>query len=155
MIEVIAGLFVTCFVLSWIVTGLFLVSVFERRFKSKNLQTLNLNLQKIGLLWSLRNDEFVSQEKTSINKDRGAARRSILMMTALFSLLSVLGFICNLIMLLSLGFLARSRREIEVLSSQLSMNPNLAPSEVRQQVRELREMLGFRGDNSEDHSEIE
>ena len=138
MIEIIAGLCVSSFFFSWVFAGLYLLLVVNRRAGAPEKIRLNENLGKIGLFWSTTEDRFQSLQKSNIERDRRKSLKSYLLMTLIFSLLSLLGLLLNVIMNISLGFLARSRLEMNALASPLSRE-ELAPAEIEKIVKMLEE----------------
>lgn len=140
MIEAIFAIWGASFVLSWLIAGGFILFVFRRRALSPERGVLNANLAKIGLFWSSRSDDFVPLSRGNVARDRLDSMKSILLMTTIFSALSLIGLIATIVMMSSIAFLARSRLELGALAGPLAREPGLSPEEVTAQIAELKNL---------------
>jgi len=128
MVEVMLIVWFTCFVLSSaLVTWNYLSTV--RKLKSKSLLTLNANLRKIDMYWSVTNENFEKFDVDSVEKDISQALRSAIFLGFL-GLASVLGFLLLLAIVLSLRFLIKNRKTVAVFKSELTKNAELSKDQV-------------------------
>jgi hypothetical protein len=112
------------YVIGWIpsavTTGL-QIWFHRKKVKSLAYQQLQNNLKKIDLMWSESTSDIEPFIEGKEEEALKSYEKSILLMGALFLLLSWLGFFFNLAVLLSVHFLAVSRREQKIFSSSLSI----------------------------------
>jgi len=106
------------------------------QLRSRRLSVLNNNLAKVDLYWMSSQDEFAPRAEGSLEKDRLHAERSIFVLGAV-ALAGPLGFVLVLITVLSLNFLARSRRQQAVFNSDLALREDLEHERVLSLVKEL------------------
>ena len=134
MIEIIAGIFLGSFVLTWAVALYFFYRKIQPQFESKTYQNLNSNLKKVGLLWSNKNSDFIPYREGALQKDKAQSFKSFFLITTLCSLISVAGFLLLFLVLLT----GKSRRERLVFSSLLVNNANLLPEQILPIVTEIK-----------------
>jgi hypothetical protein len=132
MIEIIAGVYLTCFALSWILI-FWHFSFVSRELKSTKLVTLNHNLEKVGYFWSHSRGAIEKLGEFTAADDQKKSRRGVLWL-GIFAFWSVPGFLILLAVILSLRFSFSSRKERAVLQSALAQNPELSPDEVLAQL---------------------
>ncbi|HEX7673696.1 MAG TPA: hypothetical protein VF412_05970 [Bdellovibrio sp.] len=138
MVEIILAVWFTCFVLSMTVVSInFYVT--RKQLRSKTLQTLNNNLQKIEMYWSSAASDFAVLSPGVIEQDAKKTLRNTLLVGFL-GLASVPGFILLTAVVLSIHYLARPRREIAAFQSALAKNPSLSESDVKTLVHEISEI---------------
>jgi hypothetical protein len=136
MIEIALGIWFTCFTLSMTVVSInFFLT--RRQLQSPQLKTLNLNLQKIGLFWSNTNADFSAIAEDAIEKDAKKTLRNSLLIGFL-GLASIPGFLLLTAVVISVRFLARSRKEVATFRSALTSDAALEKSDVENLVNELR-----------------
>jgi hypothetical protein len=139
MIEVIAGVWLTSFVLSLIVTG-FNFYTTRKRLNSQRLTILNFNLAKVDKYWSNSTANFAPLTANAIEMDAAKTLRNTLLM-GLLGLASLIGLILLLTVVISLHYLVRSRREVATFRSALATDKNLSQGEVEKIVTELAQIL--------------
>lgn len=138
MVEIIIGVWLTCFCLSMIVVAINF-NWTRKKLQSRKLKTLNSNLEKIGQFWSNSQGNFATLTAESIQADAKKTQRVNLLM-AFLGLWSVIGFLLLLVVVASVHMLARSRKEIATFQSALAEDPTLARAQVEVLVRELGEI---------------
>jgi hypothetical protein len=139
MIEVIAGVWLTSFVLSLIVTG-FNFYTTRKRLHSQRLTTLNFNLAKVDMYWSNSTANFAPLTANAVETDAAKTLRNTLLM-GLLGLASLVGLLLLLTVVISLHYLVRSRREVATFRSALATDKNLGQDEVEKLVAELAQIL--------------
>ncbi len=137
MIEILAILYCSCFILSALLLAWNLTSL-QKHLKSQELSNLNFNLKKVDRFWSTTNDHFANLNESSIEGDARAARRSCLMM-GLLGFASLPGLLLFLTLTVSLK-LIKSRRSIAVFRSELVHRTELSTGEVQNLVQNLSEI---------------
>ena len=137
MIEFVAGLLLVSFLLCWLSSGLYLMFVWRRQLRAPERKVLNENLKKIGLFWSAKKDDFLSLDRSSIQREDAGFLRSLLIITAVLSLLSLPGFLIQVVFLFSIGFMARSRKEANTFSGLLVSDSSLSADQIRLLVAEI------------------
>jgi hypothetical protein len=130
MIEALAAIYVTSFVLSMTLVGWNYV-VLSKQLRSESLAQINHNLKKIGKFWSVSSEDFSSLLESSIDKDARSALRSTLML-GIIGLGSAPGFVLLLVITLTMRLVKTNRRGRAVFHSALAKDPNLGPEEVQQ-----------------------
>lgn len=98
----------------------------HRRRSSQALVNLNTNLARIGLFWSDHRDDLVAWTASAEHDERRSLSRSLLISGTVLSTLSWVGLVFLSILFFSARFLARSRLERNLLSSELAHTPYLA-----------------------------
>lgn len=131
MIEIIAGVWATCFLISLPITFWNVRSVVSKA-KSLQFKTLNLNLAKIGMFWSLSSDGFQPLGERNSQDDVRKAMRSYMLIGAL-GIFSVIGLLLLIAVSLSMHLLV-SRTAQRVFESELTKNPNLDPKATQDLV---------------------
>jgi hypothetical protein len=139
MVEIIVGVWLTCLILSTFVVS-FNYHLTRKRLKSERLKTLNLNLGKVDMYWSNSLANFAPLTEDAIAMDASKTLRNTLLM-GLLGLASLIGLIFLITMVLSLHFLARTRKEIATFRSPLATDKNLNPSEVQNLVNEFAQIF--------------
>ena len=134
MIEVLAAIYVTSFILSMMLVAWNYV-VLSRQLRSESLLSINSNLKKIGMFWSVSSEDFSSLHESSIEKDASSALRSTLML-GILGLGSALGFALLLVITLTMRLLKTNRRGRAVFHSALANDPNLATDQVQKLFQE-------------------
>lgn len=122
---------------SWIVAGLYYRFSMRPHFRSQEMVILNQNLKKIGLFWSNCDGTFRELGANAIAHDLRRAQRNFWMMTALLSLLSVLGTF----ILVAIAMSGHPRLERNTFASELVKDPNLSPEQVKETVAELQSLI--------------
>ena len=135
MIEIILGIWVVCFFLSIMVLGINF-HLMRKRLGSEKLKNLNMNLKKINMYWSNTAEDFLPLDSDSINKDEEKTLRNALFM-GFFALGSLPGFILLFILILSIHFLAPSRKTVATFNSALAQKNALSQEEVQNLVKQL------------------
>lgn len=139
MVEIIVGVWLVSLVISIFVVS-FNYQLTRKRLKSERLATLNTNLAKVEMYWSNSLADFAPLTEDAIETDAKKTLRNTLMM-GLLGLASLIGLIFLIILVLSLHFLARSRKETATFRSPLATDKNLSPSEVKNFVNEFTQIL--------------
>jgi hypothetical protein len=109
----------------------------ERRRHSHGAKCVQSNLAKLGLYWSDSADAIVPLTPTSADDESMRSKKTIGYTGLILSLLSWLGVFFLLVIMLSERFLARSRRERHLFTSELVCNPSLDANEVRRTIEDL------------------
>jgi hypothetical protein len=122
MIEIIAGVWATCFLVSLPITFWNVRSVVQKA-QSPQFKTLNSNLSKIGLYWSVSSESFQPLNERHAKDDVRKAMRSYMLIGGL-GIFSVIGLLLLIAVSLSMHFLV-SRTAQRVFESELTKNPNL------------------------------
>ncbi|MBS1969531.1 MAG: hypothetical protein JSU04_04465 [Bdellovibrionales bacterium] len=122
MIEIIAGVWATCFLISLPITFWNVRSVVQKA-KSPQFKTLNLNLAKVGMFWSLSSDGFQPLGERTAKDDTRKAMRSYMLIGGL-GIFSVIGLLLLIAVSLSMHLLV-NRTAQRVFASELTQNPNL------------------------------
>lgn len=122
MIEIIAGVWATCFLISLPITFWNVRSVVQKA-KSPQFKTLNLNLAKVGMFWSLSSDGFQPLGERNAKDDTRKAMRSYMLIGGL-GIFSVIGLLLLIAVSLSMHLLV-NRTAQRVFESELTKNPNL------------------------------
>jgi hypothetical protein len=136
VIEIILGVWLVCFCLSAIVTrfGYYLT---YKKLTSQSLSNLNTNLKKIHLFWSNSSSDFTPLTEGAVEADAKKALRTSLLVGFL-GVASVVGFILLFLVVISVHFLARSRKERATFRSALTDDTSLSAQEVEALVQDLR-----------------
>lgn len=95
------------------------IFLFKRKTKTKEFQQLQNNLSQCDLFWSETESNVKSGNFKSLQKDYSQYIKSVLLSGALFMALTWLGFFLQLLMMISIRYLAVSRREQQIFSSDL------------------------------------
>ncbi len=132
-----AAFYVVGFVVSLGLTCVF-VFLWSRFRAREELRTLNTNLQKAGLYWSESQDRLVKWNEAEAISETQRARRQLWMTGAALSFLSWAGLLFIFILMLSYRFLARSRFERRLLTSDLARNTDLTPDQISERLEEVR-----------------
>ena len=122
---------------SWLVASLYYWLSMRPHLASTEMGILNRNLGKVGLFWSNSDGTFRDLSEGAIARDSERARRHFWMMTALLSLLSILGTI----MLVFAFMTGYARLERNTFESRLAKDPDLAPDEVLKIVQEIKSFV--------------
>jgi hypothetical protein len=122
MIEIIAGVWLSCFLLSLPITFWNTRSVLKKS-RSPQFKTLNKNLEKVGLFWSLSSEAFLPRAEKSSEVDVRKALRSYLLIGCL-GIFSVIGLLLLIAVSLSMHLLVNRTAE-RVFASELAKNPDL------------------------------
>lgn len=135
MIEIVVGIWAVCLVLSLMVSG-FNIYMVRRRLNSVKLKTLNANLEKLNLYWSYTNSNFQTLSPDIVTHDKNRSLRQAYAIT-LLGLLSIPGLLILLAVVLSIHFLAKTRKEMAVMESDLAKVDSLSQEQVSSLVQEL------------------
>jgi len=119
---------------SWAFAFLYLMFGIRPHLNSAELATLNLNLAKIGQYWSNNDGDFRPLSDGAIAADREKLIRTFLIMTALLSLLSLIG----MLLLIALFVSGRPRLEMNTFKTDLVKRSDLSAAQVKDLVEELR-----------------
>lgn len=109
----------------------------RRKSNRPSTRLLQRNLAKAGFQWSEAAGKIVPFENDSQEKDKRSYRRSVFILAGLCLFLSWLGFLAQLLVMISLRYLAVSRMEERLFSSRLARE-DLAEAEVERLVAEWR-----------------
>lgn len=139
MVEIILVVYITCFTLSACLIA-WQYSLVSRQLQSQSLQNLNTNLAKVGLFWSNEKSDFASLQEGSIEADQRKAKLTVLAV-GLLGFASVPGFLLLLAVILSMRYLARSRKERAVFASRLIEDAILDATQVNGLVEEFKNIL--------------
>nr|WP_295903458.1 hypothetical protein [uncultured Bdellovibrio sp.] len=135
MIEIVVGIWAVCLVLSLMVSG-FNIYMVRRRLNSVKLKTLNANLEKLNLYWSYTNSNFQPLSPDIVAHDKNRSLRQAYAIT-LLGLLSIPGLLILMAVVLSIHFLAKTRKEMAVMGSDLAKVDSLSQEQVSSLVQEL------------------
>jgi hypothetical protein len=135
MVEIIVGVWLTSLIISIFVVS-FNYHLTRKRLNSERLKTLNSNLAKVDMYWSNSLANFAPLTADAVETDAAKTLRNSLLM-GLLGLASLIGLVFLIILVLSLHFLARSRKELATFRSLLATGKNLSPSEVQNLVNEF------------------
>lgn len=135
MIEIVIGVWLGALALSLVVSG-FNIYIVNKHLNSTKLKTLNKNLEKINLHWSYANSNFAPLSDGQIEADKKRSLRQAMGIT-LLGLLSIPGFLILLVAVASMHFLAKTRIEKAVLSSELAWDEALTKETVEIRVQEI------------------
>lgn len=138
MVEIIFGVWLTCFFLSMIVVAINF-NWTRKKLNSRKLRNLNTNLEKIKMFWSNSQGDFAPLTADSIQSDAKKTQKTHLLM-AFLGLWSVVGFLLLLVVVISVHLIARSRKEIATFRSPLAEGTSLTTVEVDDLVRVLNEI---------------
>lgn len=136
MIPEIAGAYVTGLIPSSGLTGLHLY-LFRRKIHSKAMAVLQLNLQKVNLYWSESNGEISTLEQGTPSQSEKRYFKSVVIFGIVFFFLSWIGFFVQLLIMVSLRYLAMPRLERALFASKLAEH-EMSESEVRNALQLLR-----------------
>lgn len=136
MIPEIAAAYVAGLVPSSALTGLHLF-LFRRKIKSKEMRCLQINLQKVNLFWSESNGEISTLEQGTPTLSERKYFRNVLIFGVIFFFLSWIGFFVQLLIMISLRYLAMPRVERALFASRLAAD-ELSEAEVRSELQLLR-----------------
>ena len=139
MIEIIVGVWLASLIISLFVVS-FNYHLTRKRLQSERLKTLNLNLAKIDMYWSNSLANFAPLTPDAVENDAAKTLRNTLLM-GLLGLASIVGLIFLLILVISLHFLARSRKELATFRSSLATDKNLSVRDVQTLVSEYIQIL--------------
>lgn len=117
------------------VTGL---QIWFHRKKVTNIRYRRLqeNLKKVGLVWREANSELEEYQPEKETQDLQRYEKDILLMGTFFLFLSWIGALFNTIILISVHFLAVSRKERKLFSSALA-EKDLSIEQVQEILQEL------------------
>lgn len=111
--------------------------LFRRKIKSEEMQTLQVNLQKVNLFWSESNGEISTLEQGTPAQSERKYFRNVIIFGIIFFFLSWIGFFVQLLIMISLRYLAMPRVERALFASRLA-EEDLIESEVRKELQILR-----------------
>lgn len=111
---------------------------YKKRIQSPAFQQLQQNLAQVETYWSETQARFVPLHEDSFKKDQDSFLRSLWIMGGIFFLMSWAGFIFNLIVLLSVRWMAVPRLERKVFASPLCER-SLSHKEVSDELAELQQ----------------
>src|SRR5437879_5458870 len=86
---------------SWIAAFLYLQFGVRPHLRSPELRILNSNLQKVGKYWSNSDGNFKAYHEGALEDDHKRMYRSFLIMTALLSILSIVGMFLLILLFIS------------------------------------------------------
>jgi len=138
MIEVLG----TIYLVSWLISISLITWHYlyvRNQINSSEFQTLNANLQKIGLFWSQTEDNFATLEVDSIGLDHQKAKKTVVFMGVL-AFASLPGLILLTVVILSSRYLVRSRLESQVFASQLASDSRLSAAVVTELVEDFKRL---------------
>lgn len=136
MIPEIAAAYVTGLVPSSALTGLHLF-LFRRKIKSKEMICLQNNLQKVNLFWSESSGEISTLEQGTPALSERKYFRNVIIFGVIFFFLSWIGFFVQLLIMISLRYLAMPRVERALFQSRLAKEL-MTEAEVRIELQLLR-----------------
>ncbi|WII71434.1 hypothetical protein QJS83_13270 [Bdellovibrio sp. 22V] len=129
-----AAAYVVGWIPSAIVTGL-QVGLHRKKVKTPSYRLLQNNLQKVGLIWRESRSDIEPYSEGKEERDLHAYEKNLFLMGAGFLFLSWMGFLFNLIVLISVHSLAVSRKERKIFESDLT-SKDLGVDEVRAILKE-------------------
>jgi hypothetical protein len=88
--------------------------------KSRPMRQVQANLKKIGLFWSETESSIKNDEAGGEKHDAQKSVKSVLLSGTWFVFLSWLGFFLQLIVMISLRYLAVKRLEVRLFESELA-----------------------------------
>lgn len=135
MIEILVGVWIACFILSALITAINIRTVLNTA-RSTQVRTLNWNLKKIDMFWSMSSEAIHPLTENSVQLDLKKTLRNYLLLGCL-GFFSVIGFVLLLVVSISMRMLT-SRQARRILSSNLTTMPDLENSMVQQLVEELK-----------------
>lgn len=130
MVEIVVGIYIISFVLSLGLVAWNYTAV-SKELKSNSLATVNFNLEKIGLFWSMSREDFSARaDPLDIERDAKASLRSTLLL-GLLAFGSFIGFFLLLSITLVMRLLKSNRKGRAVFQSELSKNKELSADQVQ------------------------
>jgi hypothetical protein len=114
-----ADIYLIGFVACWIVSGIHLYLIHQRKSSQKTL-LVQKNLKKIGKFFSENSATIEDYFEGCYKSDHKKALFSILIFSIIFGFLSWFGFIFNLIYIISLLWLAKPRLEKQLYQCPLA-----------------------------------
>lgn len=136
MIPEMAAAYLTGLVPSAALTALHLY-LFRRKIKSNEMTCLQTNLQKVNLFWSESNGEISTLEQGTPAQSERKYFRNVLIFGVFFFFLSWIGFFVQLLIMISLRYLAMPRVERALFASRLAAE-ELSEADVRKELQLLR-----------------
>lgn len=136
MVPELAAAYVTGLVPSSALTALHLY-LFRRKIKSAKMHTLQVNLQKVNLFWSESNGEISTLEQGTPAQSERRYFKNVIIFGIIFFFLSWIGFFVQLLIMISLRYLAMPRVERALFASRLA-NEEMPEKEVRAELQTLR-----------------
>jgi hypothetical protein len=119
---------------SWLAAAFYYRYGICPHLRSQELKILNINLAKTGQFWSNSDSNFKMLSEGAYEHDIQHMYRSFLIMTALLSLLSVVGMFLLILIFIS----GRPRLERNVFASDLVRSENLNVAQVQGLIAEAR-----------------
>jgi hypothetical protein len=136
MVPEVAAAYIAGLVPSSALTALHLF-LFRRKIKSQEMQTLQANLHKVNLFWSESNGEISTLEQGTPTQSERKYFKNVLIFGVIFFFLSWIGFFVQLLIMISLRYLAMPRVERALFASRLAKE-YLTEVEVRSELQILR-----------------
>lgn len=136
MIEIVLGVWFTCLSLSIIIVSIN-YHLTRKQLQSRSLEVLNHNLSKVGLFWSNSNADFTPLTENAVQLDAKKTLRNTLLV-GLLGIASIPGLLLLTAVVLSVRFLARSRKEVATFRSDLVETEDLPVEEVEKIISDLR-----------------
>lgn len=137
MIEIIGGIYIGSFTLTWCVALIYFHRKLKPQFVSRSYHVLEQNLNKVNLSWSNKNSDFIIQNPEQSEKEKVSAFKSFFLITSLCSLLSVLGFLLFFLVLIT----GKSRKERLVFASALARKQDLTAQDILKIIEEIKASL--------------
>ena len=131
MVEILLGVWLTCFIFSAMVTA-WNVWYIRNTARSTAVRTLNWNLKKVGLYWSLSSESTHSILEGNPKAELKKIIRNYLLLGCL-GFFSVIGFLLLTVVSLSMRFLVSRQAKI-ILASELTTVPELEAEAVQKIV---------------------
>lgn len=108
----------------------------KRKLETTAMRRLQANLEKIGHYWSDTDSSVLPRSSESLSQDFEKYRRSLFVFGGICLFLSWLGFFAQLMVMVSIRYLARSRLEQRLFASDL-VEENLPADHVKARVDEI------------------
>lgn len=101
------------------------------------MKVLQVNLQKVNLFWSESNGEISTLEQGTPAQSERRYFRSVIIFGVIFFFLSWIGFFVQLLIMISLRYLAMPRLERALFASKLARD-EMSEKQVRDELQLLR-----------------
>lgn len=126
------------YVVGWIpsaaVTGMHFY-LHRKKVHSSTYQQLQKNLRKVGFIWRESRSDIETFAEGKEARDLALYEKNLLLMGTFFFFLSWVGFVFNLIILVSMHKLAISRKEQKIFASPLT-DRDLEASDIETILKE-------------------
>ena len=142
MIHIMAGVYVVSFLISSVMSLLYIWSM-KKYYQSAPYLNLNSNLASLGLYWSDSQSEILPALPQSIYQDQSEAIKSFSRVALLASFTSIIGCLFLSLFIFSIRKVAKPRLEKKILASKLAQQIKLDPEEIKEIVLSLQAEFGL------------